>query len=67
MKTQTTAHDRCDRCGSRAYVIVTVPVPAKVKDCALRFCAHHYRNHEAKLAQTATVVVDSRELLATPA
>lgn len=34
-----TAHDRCDRCGSQAYIeIGTKPTP-------LLFCGHHYRQH----------------------
>lgn len=62
--TRTTAHDRCDRCDARAYLIVTILVPDKAKDCTLRFCAHHYGKHEARLTYSGAVVaVDDRALL----
>ena len=55
-----TAADRCDRCGLRAYVLVSVPVPGS-GDHELLFCAHDYREHEAKLAKCgARVVLDQR-------
>ena len=58
-----TAADRCDRCGARAYVLVCVLV-ADGGDHELLFCAHDYRQHEAKLAGSgARVVLDQRRQL----
>ena len=55
-----TAADRCDRCGVRAYVLVSVFIPES-GDHELLFCAHDYRQHEAKLAKSgAQVVLDER-------
>ena len=52
-----TDHDRCDRCGSQAYVQVSLPVGQ------LLFCAHHYQEYEARLRPIATAVVDERDRL----
>ena len=61
-----TAADRCDRCGARAYVKVNVFVPDS-GDHELLFCAHDYRQHEAKLRYSgARVVLDQRQPLQTP-
>lgn len=38
-----TAHDRCDSCGSQAYV------RAVMEHGELLFCAHHAKKHHAKL------------------
>ena len=58
-----TEADRCDRCGVRAYVLVSVFVPER-GDHELLFCAHDYRQHEGKLAKSgARVVLDQRGLL----
>lgn len=38
-----TAHDRCDSCGSQAYV------RAVTDHGELLFCAHHAKKHHAKL------------------
>lgn len=38
-----TAHDRCDSCGSQAYV------RAVTEHGELLFCAHHAKKHHAKL------------------
>jgi hypothetical protein len=60
-----TAADRCDRCGSRAYVLVSVLVPGN-GDHELLFCAHDYRQHEAKLSNSgARVLIDQRRQLQT--
>lgn len=57
--------DRCDRCGVRAYVRVTVFVPAR-GDLELSFCAHDYQQNEAKLLHSgAKVLHDLRGLLQT--
>ena len=58
-----TAADRCDRCGTRAYVLVSVLVPNSGNH-ELLFCAHHYRQHEAKLLFSgARVLLDQRRQL----
>lgn len=67
MKTVTTlaltAADRCDRCGVRAYVLVSVLVPNR-GDHELLFCAHDYRLHERQiLASGARVLIDQRRQL----
>ena len=54
------ADDHCDRCGARAYVVLSVAV----SDCGDReqlFCAHHYRQHEGQLAYSGVqVLLDER-------
>ena len=58
-----TAADRCDRCNARAYVLVSVFV-ANGRHHELLFCAHDYRQHEAKLADSgAQVLLDQRSQL----
>ena len=52
-----TDHDRCDQCGSQAYVQVSLPTGQ------LLFCAHHYQEHEARLRPIATAVLDERDRL----
>jgi ribosomal protein L37E len=52
-----TFHDRCDRCGSQAYVAVSLQTGR------LLFCAHHYREYEVRLRSVATSVCDERERL----
>ncbi len=60
-----TAADRCDRCGARAYVQVNMFVPDSGNH-ELLFCAHDYRQHEAKLRDSgARVVLDQRHQLQT--
>jgi hypothetical protein len=49
--------DRCDRCGSQAYVRVDLATGR------LLFCAHHYQEFEARLRPLATSVCDERERL----
>jgi len=49
--------DRCDRCGSQAYVQVTLPTGQ------LLFCAHHFQQFEARLRPIATSVLDERDRL----
>ena len=46
-KPQITAADRCDSCGSQAYVRV------EIANGELFFCAHHGRKHHEKLAGIA--------------
>ncbi len=50
-------HDRCDRCGSQAYVQVSLPTGQ------LLFCAHDYQEFEARLRPIATAVLDERDRL----
>jgi hypothetical protein len=58
-----TVADRCDRCSARAYVLVGVLV-LDSGEHELLFCAHHYRQHEAKLAFSgAAVLLDQRRQL----
>jgi hypothetical protein len=58
-----TAADRCDRCGARAYVRVTLPGGGE-----LLFCAHHGRAHETALrAAEADIHDESHTLVETPA
>ena len=54
-----TIADRCDRCGARAYVRVTLPVGE------LLFCGHHAREHAAKFAELAVHVHDETDRLRT--
>ena len=57
-----TAADRCDRCGAQAYVRVNLGNGGE-----LLFCAHHGREHEAKLkAMGAEIHDESSRLAATP-
>ena len=58
-----TAADRCDRCGARAYIRVTLPGGGE-----LMFCAHHGRRHAPALQAVAMHIQDeSDELNSTPA
>ncbi|MDQ5841766.1 MAG: hypothetical protein M3537_11660 [Chloroflexota bacterium] len=58
-----TAADRCDRCSAQAYVLVNVFVSVSGNH-ELLFCAHDYRQHEAKLMHSgARVLLDQRRQL----
>jgi hypothetical protein len=58
------AINRCDICGSQAYVRVTVLVPDKSRDCELLFCSHHYNIHQPALIYNgAKVRQDQRDQL----
>jgi hypothetical protein len=62
LASQLEASDRCDRCGARAYVRATLAAGE------LLFCAHHARQHEARLREVALHWHDETEQLAdTPA
>ena len=52
------ASDRCDRCGAQAYVRVTM-----LSGSELLFCAHHAREHEARLREVAVEIHDETERL----
>ena len=51
-----TAADRCDRCGARAYVRVTLQTGGE-----LYFCVHHARQHEKNLRKIAVHFEDETE------
>lgn len=51
--------DRCDACGSAAYVSVLL---AGTTD-PLRFCGHHFHLHEIALLDSALVIRDERARL----
>ena len=53
-----TAADRCDRCGAQAYLRVELQTGGE-----LLFCAHHAREHGAKLREVAVHVVDETHKL----
>ena len=58
-----TAAERCDRCGAQAYVRVLLASGGE-----LLFCAHHGREHSAKLRAVAAEIHDeSARLTAAPA
>ncbi|WP_052450550.1 DUF7455 domain-containing protein [Actinomyces polynesiensis] len=52
-----TAADRCDYCGARAWVRVTLA------SGQLLFCAHHARQHMEALRSTALSIQDDTHLL----
>lgn len=54
-----TAADRCDRCGAQAYLRVEL-----ASGLELLFCAHHAREHDAKLREVAVNLVDETHKLA---
>lgn len=57
------ATDRCDRCGAKAYVLVSLFVAGKGNH-ELLFCAHDYRRHELQLQSSgARVLLDQRREL----
>lgn len=57
-KKQTlTKSDRCDKCGSRAWVVV------KGLSGELYFCSHHFNEHENKLIEWSYEIIDEREFL----
>lgn len=53
-----TVHDRCDACGSQAYVLVIFP-----EDKSLMFCSHHWHMHSQKLLEQAIDIVDETDKL----
>lgn len=52
--TKLKLRDRCDRCGSRAYV------GAEINGTDLLFCAHHFRRFETSIRAVATEILDER-------
>ena len=55
-----TATDRCDRCGARAYIRVTLPGGGE-----LLFCAHHGRAHQTALRAAEADIQDESHSLET--
>ncbi len=55
---ELTAADRCDQCGARAWVRVTLESGGR-----LFFCAHHASEHLAAIATRAAEILDERSLL----
>ena len=53
-----TAVDRCDRCGAQAYLRVLLASGGE-----LLFCAHHAREHGARLREVAVEFHDETEKL----
>jgi hypothetical protein len=53
-----TAHDRCDKCGSQAYVLVIFE-----SENSLTFCGHHWNQYAEKLIALAIDVVDETDKL----
>jgi hypothetical protein len=51
--------DRCDRCGARALVRAVMPGGGD-----LYFCAHHGREHAARLREVAIEIHDDTGALA---
>jgi ribosomal protein S14 len=49
--------DRCDRCGSQAFVLVTGV------NGELMFCGHHFKQHESVLNDYAYEIVDERDFI----
>ncbi|QYJ05372.1 hypothetical protein KUV85_06750 [Nocardioides panacisoli] len=53
-----TAEHRCDRCGAQAYIRVELSTGGE-----LLFCAHHGREHDAKIREVAVHVQDETDKL----
>ena len=49
-----TAQDRCDQCGARAWVQVTLTTGT------LNFCAHHANQHLEAITPKALDIIDER-------
>ena len=52
-----TAADRCDQCGARAWVQVTLAAGV------LNFCAHHASQHLDAVRERALDLIDERHLM----
>lgn len=51
-RTMFTCMDRCDRCGAQAHM------RALLTASELLFCAHHGREHHARLSNVAVIEVE---------
>jgi hypothetical protein len=55
------AGNRCDRCGSRAYVLVVLKwSPGLPHAGELGFCSHHWTTVEEAIAPYVSLTVDER-------
>jgi len=52
---EITGFDRCDRCGSQAYVL------AKGAYGPLTFCKHHFEKYEKNIRNYSYQIVDNRD------
>jgi len=53
--------DRCDRCGSRAYVLtIVIWSPTFRGNGELKWCSHHFAKHEQALRPMTAVLIDER-------
>jgi hypothetical protein len=51
--------DRCDRCGSRAYVVtVIVWSPTNNGSGELFWCRHHWLEHQEAISHLVAVLID---------
>jgi hypothetical protein len=58
------AGHRCDRCGSRAYVVTGLKWSATLRNGGeLLWCSHHYNQHRATLEPLTSVLIDERAQL----
>ncbi|MFI8829360.1 hypothetical protein [Streptomyces sp. NPDC053431] len=60
MSQPLTAHDRCDRCGARAYIRACFSQGRE-----LLFCAHHARRYQAALEHQISELHDVTQRLFT--
>ena len=49
--------DRCDACGSQAFVLV------KLISGELMFCGHHYNKYQVKLDNNSYSIIDERDYI----
>lgn len=54
-----TAEDRCDSCGSQAYVLVSMASTGY----SLTFCNHHWKKYESRLRPLIDDMVDETDRL----
>lgn len=55
------ASHRCDKCDSRAYVLVLLKwSPGLPSSGELTFCCHHYAAYEQALTPYASQIIDER-------
>jgi len=57
MSLELTAADRCDQCGSQAWVRAWI----NSAKSDLLFCAHHWHVHEAKFVAAGGIWVDDSD------
>ena len=54
---QLVKNDRCDSCGSEAFVLV------KMINGQLMFCGHHYMKNQKALNHQSYEIIDEREYI----